>query len=113
MPISVASVRCATQRGAPIHAAADGRVSFVGTKSGYGKVVEISHGNGMLTRYAHMSAWRTRVGQQSMNSFRSLGRPLRTSARRTSGSASAIERSRQSPGKSGGPTHASWTLEGA
>jgi murein DD-endopeptidase MepM/ murein hydrolase activator NlpD len=50
--------------GAPIHAAAKGRVTFVGTKSGYGKVVEISHGNGMLTRYAHMSAWRTRVGQQ-------------------------------------------------
>jgi murein DD-endopeptidase MepM/ murein hydrolase activator NlpD len=35
----------------------------VGTKSGYGKVVEVSHGNGMLTRYAHMSAWRSRVGQ--------------------------------------------------
>jgi murein DD-endopeptidase MepM/ murein hydrolase activator NlpD len=49
--------------GSPIHAAADGRVSFVGTKQGYGKVVEISHGNGMLTRYAHMSAWRARVGQ--------------------------------------------------
>jgi murein DD-endopeptidase MepM/ murein hydrolase activator NlpD len=27
-------------------------------------VVEISHGNGMLTRYAHMSAWRARNGQQ-------------------------------------------------
>src|SRR6187402_1404879 len=50
--------------GAPIHAAAKGRVTFVGTKSGYGKVVEISHGNGMLTRYAHMSAWRARVGQR-------------------------------------------------
>jgi murein DD-endopeptidase MepM/ murein hydrolase activator NlpD len=49
--------------GAPIHAAAKGKVTFVGTKTGYGKVVEISHGNGMLTRYAHMSAWRARVGQ--------------------------------------------------
>jgi len=49
--------------GAPIHAAAKGRVTFVGTKTGYGKVVEISHGNGMMTRYAHMSAWRARVGQ--------------------------------------------------
>lgn len=49
--------------GAPILAAAKGKVTFVGTKTGYGKVVEISHGNGMLTRYAHMSAWRARVGQ--------------------------------------------------
>jgi len=50
--------------GSPIHAAADGKVTFVGTKTGYGKVVEISHGNGMLTRYAHMSAWRARIGQR-------------------------------------------------
>lgn len=49
--------------GAPIHAAAKGKVTFVGTKSGYGRVIEISHGNGLLTRYAHMSAWRARVGQ--------------------------------------------------
>jgi murein DD-endopeptidase MepM/ murein hydrolase activator NlpD len=49
--------------GSPIHAAAKGTVSFVGTKSGYGKVIEISHGNGMMTRYAHMSAWHARRGQ--------------------------------------------------
>jgi len=50
--------------GSPIHAAADGRVSFVGMRQGYGKVVEVSHGNGLLTRYAHMSAWKARVGQR-------------------------------------------------
>lgn len=50
--------------GAPIYAAAQGRVSFVGHKSGYGKVVEISHGNGMITRYAHMSRFASRVGQE-------------------------------------------------
>ncbi|MFZ1741782.1 MAG: M23 family metallopeptidase [Pontixanthobacter sp.] len=49
--------------GAPIYAAAKGRVSFVGRKSGYGNVVEVSHGNGMLTRYAHMSKFAARVGQ--------------------------------------------------
>jgi len=49
--------------GAPIHAAADGKVSFVGRKAGYGNVIEVSHGNGLMTRYAHMSAFRARVGQ--------------------------------------------------
>ena len=41
--------------GSPIYAAARGRVSFAGRRSGYGKVVEISHGSGMMTRYAHLS----------------------------------------------------------
>ncbi len=50
--------------GSPIYAAAKGRISFVGRKSGYGKVVEVSHGNGLLTRYAHMSKFHARVGQQ-------------------------------------------------
>ncbi|WFL78694.1 M23 family metallopeptidase [Altererythrobacter arenosus] len=49
--------------GAPIYAASKGRVTFVGRKSGYGNVVEVSHGNGLMTRYAHMSKFRTRVGQ--------------------------------------------------
>lgn len=50
--------------GAPIHAAADGRVTFVGRKAGYGNVVEVSHDNGLMTRYAHMSAFRAKVGQE-------------------------------------------------
>jgi len=50
--------------GAPIHAAADGTVSFVGQIRGYGNVVEISHGNGLLTRYAHMSKTMAKVGQR-------------------------------------------------
>ncbi len=50
--------------GAPILAAADGRVSYVGYKSGYGRVVEITHGNGMMTRYAHMSRQLARAGQE-------------------------------------------------
>lgn len=50
--------------GAPIHAAAAGRVSFVGQIRGYGKVVEVSHGNGLLTRYAHMSKTMAKVGQE-------------------------------------------------
>ena len=50
--------------GSPIYSAAKGTVSFVGRKAGYGKVVEISHGNGLKTRYAHMSKFRARVGQR-------------------------------------------------
>ena len=50
--------------GAPIYAAARGTVSFVGQRSGYGNCVEIDHGNGLVTRYAHMSAFRTVIGKQ-------------------------------------------------
>lgn len=50
--------------GASIYAAAAGRVSFVGVRQGYGNCVEIDHGNGLMTRYAHMSGFRSRVGQQ-------------------------------------------------
>ena len=50
--------------GAPIYAAARGTVSFVGQRSGYGNCVEIDHGNGLVTRYAHMSAFRTQLGKQ-------------------------------------------------
>lgn len=50
--------------GSPIHAAAGGVISFVGQIRGYGNVVEISHGNGLLTRYAHMSKTMATVGQR-------------------------------------------------
>lgn len=49
--------------GAPIYSAARGTVAFVGRRPGYGNVVEIDHGNGLRTRYAHMSAFRTRTGE--------------------------------------------------
>ena len=41
--------------GAEIHAAAAGRVTHAGPAGGYGIMVEIDHGNGLATRYAHMS----------------------------------------------------------
>lgn len=49
--------------GSPIHAAARGRISFVGVKSGYGNVVEVDHGHGIMTRYAHLSGFAARPGQ--------------------------------------------------
>lgn len=51
-------------RGAPIYSAAQGVVSFAGVRQGYGNCVEIDHGNGLMTRYAHMSRIRTRLGQE-------------------------------------------------
>lgn len=43
--------------GTTIKAAGDGRVSFVGVKGGYGKVVTLEHGGGISTLYAHMSGF--------------------------------------------------------
>jgi len=41
--------------GTPIYATADGIVSRAEWASGYGNLVQISHGNGMETRYGHLS----------------------------------------------------------
>jgi murein DD-endopeptidase MepM/ murein hydrolase activator NlpD len=50
--------------GTPIYATADGKVVTVEVKfSGYGKMVEIDHGFGYRTRYAHMHDFAVRVGQ--------------------------------------------------
>ena len=46
----------AAARGTPVQATAPGRVSFIGWRNGYGRVVEISHGSDTTTRYAHLSA---------------------------------------------------------
>ena len=48
--------------GTPILASAGGRVIYVGEREGYGKVVEIDHGNGLVTRYAHASRLVVRAG---------------------------------------------------
>jgi murein DD-endopeptidase MepM/ murein hydrolase activator NlpD len=48
--------------GDPVLSVADGVVSFAGVRSGYGNVVEIDHGNGYVTRYAHNSRLLVRVG---------------------------------------------------
>ena len=40
---------------APIVASADGVVTFAGYRFGYGIMVEVTHGGGMITRYAHLN----------------------------------------------------------
>ncbi|MFI5208514.1 MAG: M23 family metallopeptidase [Gemmatimonadales bacterium] len=49
--------------GTIIIAAAAGRVTKVGWENGYGLTVEIDHGYGVMTRYAHQSRTAVRVGQ--------------------------------------------------
>lgn len=49
--------------GEPARATAAGSVSLAGWNGGYGKMVEIDHGNGLSTRYAHLSSIDVEVGQ--------------------------------------------------
>ena len=55
-------VDVAASYGSNITAPAAGRVSFVGRKLGDGLMVELDHGNGVTSRYAHCSAVKVRVG---------------------------------------------------
>lgn len=49
--------------GTPVRAVAPGKVAFVGYVSGYGRMVTIDHGNGLVTRYAHLSRANVSHGQ--------------------------------------------------
>jgi murein DD-endopeptidase MepM/ murein hydrolase activator NlpD len=68
--------------GQDVRSAAAGTVSFAGERNGYGMTVEVDHGGGMVTRYAHLSSPAVAVGQtvesgqviaSSGNSGRSTG----------------------------------------
>ena len=48
----------------PVEATAPGVVSFAGIRSGYGNTVEVDHGSGLKTRYAHLHRVMVRPGQQ-------------------------------------------------
>jgi murein DD-endopeptidase MepM/ murein hydrolase activator NlpD len=49
--------------GDPVRATANGRVVSAGWAGGYGRMVEIDHGNGLSTRYGHMSRINVKVGE--------------------------------------------------
>jgi murein DD-endopeptidase MepM/ murein hydrolase activator NlpD len=52
----------AAPKGTPIHASSGGVVTEARYVPGYGKLVEINHGNGLVTRYAHASSIKVKVG---------------------------------------------------
>jgi murein DD-endopeptidase MepM/ murein hydrolase activator NlpD len=54
----------AAPRGTPILAVADGLVTFSGKKGGYGRMVEVKHVDGLVTRYAHNQTNLVKEGQQ-------------------------------------------------
>jgi murein DD-endopeptidase MepM/ murein hydrolase activator NlpD len=53
----------AARPGAPIRATADGTVLSASRQGGYGLMVEIDHGNGLVTRYAHCNSAAVRAGE--------------------------------------------------
>jgi len=54
----------ASYRLAPIVATADAKVKFAGRRAGYGRVVELDHGHGFVTRYAHLAKTYVKRGQR-------------------------------------------------
>ncbi|HPZ42766.1 MAG TPA: M23 family metallopeptidase [Bacillota bacterium] len=50
--------------GSPVKAAAGGTVTFTGWQGGYGNTVEISHGSGLVTLYAHLSSINVKNGEK-------------------------------------------------
>jgi murein DD-endopeptidase MepM/ murein hydrolase activator NlpD len=49
--------------GDPIRATAAGTVTHAGWSGGYGNMVEVDHGNGLSTRYGHLSEIEATVGE--------------------------------------------------
>jgi len=50
------------QTGDPVRATANGKVVSAGWSGGYGRMVEIDHGNGLSTRYGHLSEINVKIG---------------------------------------------------
>ncbi len=57
-------VDIAARRGSPVRATADGRVTRAGRWGAYGLMVEVDHGDGLVSRYAHCSKLLVKKGQK-------------------------------------------------
>ena len=49
-------------RNAPVTSTAPGKVIYAGRKAGYGRVVEVDHGFGFMTRYGHLASINVKKG---------------------------------------------------
>ncbi len=58
-----AGIDFAARTGTPVVAARAGRVIFAASSAGYGKRIDLDHGGGITTRYAHLSEISVRLGQ--------------------------------------------------
>lgn len=63
-PVMHAGLDIAAAPGSPIYATADGVVSFAGYDPGYGKLVTIDHGYGVVSRFGHTSQIYVELGQK-------------------------------------------------
>ncbi|MEJ2367897.1 MAG: M23 family metallopeptidase [Acidobacteriota bacterium] len=68
-----AGLDIAANRGSPVEAPAEGIVIFAGWRRGFGKCIEISHGNGLSTLYGHLSKILVKPGQ-TVKRFMVIGR---------------------------------------
>ncbi len=50
--------------GDPVRVTANGKVVSAGWSGGYGRMVEVDHGNGLSTRYGHLSEIGVKIGEQ-------------------------------------------------
>ncbi len=57
-------VDLAAAPGTPVYVPGDGVVSYVGYEIGYGKIISVDHGYGVVTRYAHTSQVFVQLGQK-------------------------------------------------
>ncbi|MCM4450335.1 M23 family metallopeptidase, partial [Escherichia coli] len=57
----------AAPTGTPVKSAGKGVVTFIGTKGGYGNVIQIKHDSGYMTLYAHLSRFAKIKNGQKVN----------------------------------------------
>jgi murein DD-endopeptidase MepM/ murein hydrolase activator NlpD len=59
-----AGLDISNRRGTPIKAPAEGVVTFAGREGGFGRMLVLNHGHGIVTRYGHLNKFHVKVGQK-------------------------------------------------